>query len=106
VPIFRSVAFGLRHEAQSHLRGAGRLSPRAGLAWSPRSNLGLQAGAGVFNDWYAADVYERTLQLDGLRQRESLIAGPGFPDPSAGGIGQATTAEPGRRIELGASLSF
>jgi hypothetical protein len=75
-----TLSGGLRLEAQSGL-GA-RPLPRAGIAWSPRSKLTLQAGFGLFTDWLALDVEQTAQQLDGERQRELRLVEPAWPIPS------------------------
>ena len=81
------VSAGLRYEAQTHVGDALNLAPRAHVTWSPfKSNrTTLRAGAGVFYDWFEDSLYEQSLRLDGVRQRDIIIRNPGYPDPSAGG---------------------
>lgn len=82
-----TLSFGLRYEWQNHLRDHNNFAPRAGLAWSPfkQGTMTIRAGAGLFYDWFGADIYEQTLRINGARQRETVINNPGFPDPFAGG---------------------
>jgi hypothetical protein len=82
-----TLNFGVRHEVQSHLGDKNNFAPRAGAAWSPFKDgrTTLRAGAGIFYDWFAAETFEQTLRVDGLRQRDIVILSPGFPDPIAGG---------------------
>ena len=51
-------------------------------------SLPVRIGAGVFNDWYEADVYEQTLRVNGERQRDLIVSFPGYPDPLSGGVAQ------------------
>jgi len=39
----------------------------------------------LFYDWFDARSYEQTLRVDGIRQRDIVISGAGYPDPWAGG---------------------
>jgi hypothetical protein len=75
-----TLSGGLRVEAQSGL-GAQPL-PRAGIAWSPRSKLTLQAGFGLFTDWLGLDTLQTAQQLDGQHQRELRVVDPAWPVPS------------------------
>ncbi len=82
-----SMSFGLRHEIQTHTDDYLNFAPRFGTTWSPfkSGSLTFRAGAGIFYDWYEAQTYEQTLRVDGVRQAETVIQSPGFPDPFAGG---------------------
>jgi hypothetical protein len=82
-----TLSLGLRHEWQSHVDRAWNLAPRVGLAWSPFENgrTTFRGGAGVFYDWYEAETYEQTLQVDGTRQQDLVVRNPGWPDPFDGG---------------------
>jgi TonB dependent receptor/Carboxypeptidase regulatory-like domain len=98
-----SLSLGLRHEVQSNLGDDSNFAPRFGLAWSPFKDgkTTIRAGAGVFYDWLAAEVYEQTLRVDGERQREMVVQSPGFPDPADG---SAPVLLPPSRIQLAPSL--
>ncbi len=90
-----SVSAGLRHEWQSHLPDAQNWAPRAGFTWTPRAGrTTVRGGYGVFYDWYRSELYEQTLRVDGISQRELLVLQPGYPDPFAGAT--AVTLPPGR----------
>lgn len=82
-----TLSVGVRHEWQSHVDGRWNFAPRAGLAWSPFGDgrTTFRGGAGVFYDWYEAETYEQTLQVDGTRQQDLVIRNPGWPDPFGGG---------------------
>lgn len=86
-----TLSVGLRHEWQSHLDDALNLAPRVGYAWSPFENgrTSFRGGAGLFYDWYDADTYEQTLQVDGERLTDLVVRSPGFPDPLSGGTASA-----------------
>ena len=64
-----------------------------GFTWSPNSKTTIRGGAGRFFGWYEADVYEQTLRLDGVREREILLNNPSWPDafPGAGGADLRST---------------
>jgi hypothetical protein len=84
---------GLRYEVQTHLSDFNSLGPRIGITWAPFKNgkTSLRASWGVFYDWLAANTYEQTLRVDGIRQRELNIENPSFPDPgNVDGIFSAT----------------
>lgn len=82
-----TLSYGVRHEFQSHVGDHNNFAPRAGIAWSPFKDgkTTFRAGAGIFYDWLAAETYEQTLRVDGVRQQDLVILNPGFPDPLAGG---------------------
>jgi len=90
------LSYGVRHEMQTHLSDRANLAPRVGLAWTPTKSgaVTVRAGAGLFYDWFESSTYEQTLRVDGLRQRDFVVLGPGFPDPLDGGTGLALP--PGR----------
>jgi hypothetical protein len=94
---------GLRHEFQKHMADRNNFAPRIGLAWSPFSDgkMTFRAGAGIFYDWFAANIFEQTLRLDGQRQREIVIRQPGFPNPFNGG---STVVLPPSRYERDAAM--
>jgi hypothetical protein len=94
-----SISARLRYEFQSNLDDRNNLAPRFGVAWSPFKDgkTTLRAGAGIFYDWLAAEVYEQTLRVDGNRQRETVIQNPGFPDPASSA---APVFLPPSRIQL------
>jgi hypothetical protein len=98
-----TLSVGLRHEFQKHLADRNNFAPRVGLAWSPfpDGRMTFRAGAGIFYDWFAANVFEQTLRLDGRRQRELVVRQPGFPDPFDGG---AALVLPPSRYERDAAL--
>ena len=79
---------GLRYEAQTHLSDFNAFGPRFGVTWAPfkSGKTTLRASAGVFTDWLAANTYEQTLRVDGLRQQELNIVNPAYPDPGNVGL--------------------
>lgn len=74
---------GIRYEAQTHLSDVNNFGPRFGLTWSPGKSgkTTLRASAGIFFDWLSTNTYERTLRVDGVRQRELNIINPSYPVP-------------------------
>jgi hypothetical protein len=100
-----TVSYGVRHEMQSHVPGKFNLAPRLGFVWSPKKNgsITLRGGAGVFYDWFAAQVYEQTLRVDGERQRDRVIVNPGYPNPFSSG---AQTLLPPSRIQIDPNLQI
>jgi hypothetical protein len=89
------VGFGFRHDWQSLVEDGNNFAPRASLSWTPKEQpkTTVTAGVGVFNEWYQPWVYEQTLLLDGIRQRDFIVRDPGYPDP-LGGQGLAALPPP------------
>ncbi len=94
-----SLSLGVRQEIQSHVGDWINLAPRAGVTWSPFKSgaTTLRAGAGIFYDWYDAQIYEQTLRVDGVRQVDLAALDPGYPDPLAGG--SVIPLPPGRIVQ-------
>lgn len=86
---------GIRYEAQTHLSDRNNFGPRFGLTWSPGKSgkTTLRASAGIFYDWLSTNTYERTLRVDGVRQREENIINPPYPFPPALGTGLASATD-------------
>jgi hypothetical protein len=82
-----TISGGLRQELQTHLDDGLNLAPRFGVTWSPFSHgkTTVRGGGGIFYEWLESEIYEQTLRVDGLRQRDLVITNPGYPDPFAGG---------------------
>lgn len=80
-----TLSGGVRQEYQTHIGGL-HLAPRGGLAWSPFRNgkTTIRGGAGLFFDWFDAQLYEQAVQLDGNHQQIQTIVDPGYPNPLAG----------------------
>jgi len=74
---------GIRGDAQSHLSQPMVVSPRLGLNWTviPRRKTAIRASAGMFRQGYDAGIYEQTILVNGVDQRDIVIANPGYPDP-------------------------
>jgi hypothetical protein len=97
-----TLSGGLRQEYQSHIGGL-RLGPRGSAVWSPFKNgkTTVRGGAGVFFDWFDAQMYGQAVQLDGTHQQISTIVQPGYPDPVLGG---RAVLLPNGRVQLAADL--
>lgn len=82
-----TLSYGVRHELQTHLSDRSNFAPRFGFAWSPLKSgkVTLRGGAGLFYDWFAAGTFEQTVRVDGVRQRDTVVRDPGYPDPLANG---------------------
>ena len=91
-----TLSYGVRHELQNNVPGKFNVAPRFGFVYSPKKDgtITFRGGAGIFYDWFAAQVYEQTLRVDGERQRDLVIINPGFPDPFSNGT--QTTLPPSR----------
>ena len=82
-----SMSFGLRYEVQTHTSDYLNFAPRFGTTWSPfkSGSTTIRGGAGVFYEWYDAQIYEQTIRVDGTHQTDLVVQNPGFPDPFVGG---------------------
>lgn len=81
------MSLGLRYEAQSLLSDRNNFAPRAHVTWSPfkSAKTTFRAGAGVFYDWYDTGLYEDTLRVNGINQRDIIIDNPCYPNPNCEG---------------------
>jgi hypothetical protein len=97
-----SVSIGVRNEMQSHVDDRLNLMPRLGFTATPWGNrTSIRGGYGLFYDWYSANLYDQTLRVDGVSQRDLLILNPGFPNPL---IGQNVQILPRGRIQADPNL--
>lgn len=92
---------GLRQERHSFVPDDWNLAPRGGVTWSPTSSTTVRAGGGLFFDWLGADVFEQSRRLDGSRETEWIVPGPGYPDPLSGSAG---TTPPSARVQMDPAL--
>ncbi len=97
-----SLSVGARQEMQSHLDGMLNLMPRVGYTWSPAGwKTTFRGGYGIFHDWYDSGLYDQTLRVNGIDQRDLLILNPGYPDPLAG---STAVVLPGGRVQADPNL--
>jgi outer membrane receptor for ferrienterochelin and colicin len=99
-----SYSLGLRNEAQSHIDDRLNLMPRVGFTWAPFGNrMPIRGGYGVFYDWYEASLYDQTLRVNGVSQRDLLILNPGYPNPFSGTLADV---QPGGRVQSDPNLTL
>ncbi|HZP02411.1 MAG TPA: carboxypeptidase regulatory-like domain-containing protein [Terriglobia bacterium] len=79
-----SLSAGLRYETQNQIGDHRDFAPRLGLAWGlGRGQTGqprtvVRAGAGLFYDRFSPDLTLEALRLNGVTQRQYLVANPDF----------------------------
>jgi hypothetical protein len=99
-----SFGIGVRNEMQSHIDDHLNLMPRAGFTWTPWGNrTAIRGGYGLFHDWYESNLYDQTLRVNGIAQRDLLILNPGYPDPFTGVVADV---QPGGRIQASPDLEM
>jgi hypothetical protein len=99
-----SFGVGVRNEMQSHIDDHLNLMPRVGFTWTPWGNrTSIRGGYGLFHDWYESNLYDTTLRVNGIAQRDLLILNPGYPDPSTGVMADV---QPGGRIQASPDLEM
>jgi hypothetical protein len=86
------ISPGLRYQVQSHLQDYNNFDPRMSLSYQLNKNTILRFGAGVFHQDFSVGNYLQLQQLNGVNQTQIVIRNPLYPDPFAGGIGQAVPA--------------
>jgi hypothetical protein len=97
-----SLSLGVREELQTHVSDWTNFMPRAGFSWNPfGAKTAIRGGYGLFHDWLAADLYDQSLRVDGVAQRDLLILDPGYPDPFAGA---SAVVLPGGRVQIDPAL--
>lgn len=111
-----TLSFGVRQEMQSLIDDKINLMPRLGVTYSPRNaKTILRGGYGLFYDWYDSGLYDQTLRVNGISQRDLRINCPGFPDPfvtstDAACLGSLTPGvlpiQPGGRIQASPDLQM
>jgi hypothetical protein len=82
---------GLRHDLQTHLRDWANFTPRVGINWTPfpGRRTTVRASYNTFSRFFEASLYEQTLRVNGLQQRDLVISNPGYPDPFSSGVLEA-----------------
>jgi hypothetical protein len=110
-----TISVGIRQEMQSLIADKLNLMPRLGLTYSPRSSKTvIRGGYGLFYDWYESNLYDQTLRVNGVAQRDLRINCPGYPDPYAvsadapcrAALDGAPVIQPGGRIQAGPNLDM
>jgi len=108
-----TISVGVRQELQSLIGDKLNVMPRLGLTYSPRSSRTIiRGGYGLFYDWYDATLYDQTLRVNGIAQRDLRVNCPGYPDafaPSADlscldTLGGVPVIQPGGRIQASPNL--
>ena len=99
-----SLSVGVREELQTHVSDWANFMPRAGFSWNPfGAKTTIRGGYGIFHDWFAADLYDQSLRVDGVAQRDLLILNPGYPDPFSGA---SAVVLPGGRVQIAPDLDM
>jgi hypothetical protein len=110
-----TISVGVRQEMQSLIADKLNLMPRLGLTYSPRSSKTIiRGGYGLFYDWYESNLYDQTLRVNGITQRDLRVNCPGYPDPFASSadvscrsaLGGVPLVQPGGRIQASPSLDM
>jgi hypothetical protein len=97
-----SMSIGVRQELQNHIDDKLNLMPRLGFTWNVNgSRTIVRGGYGTFHDWYDSNLYDQTLRVDGVTQRDLLVLNPGFPDPT-GSV--SSIVLPGGRVQAADDL--
>jgi hypothetical protein len=78
--------------------------PRLGFSWNAPAKLTVRGGYGTFYDWYDTGLYDQTLRVNGVSQRDLLIFNPGYPNPLVGG--EDTVILPGGRVQSAPDLQM
>jgi hypothetical protein len=82
---------GVRYELQTHLADYNNVGPRFGVTWSPGKSgkTTIRGSVGIFYDWLSTGVYEQTLRVNGVSQKELTVDNPPYPIRDAIGTGIA-----------------
>ena len=96
-----SFGIGVRNEMQSHINDRLNLMPRVGFTWTPWGNrTAIRGGYGLFYDWYESNLYDQTLRVNGIAQRDIVINGIPIRERHAG------AAAAGGRIQASPDLKM
>ena len=99
-----SLSLGVREELQTHVPDRANVMPRAGFSWNPMGiKTTIRGGFGLFHDWLDAELYDQSLRVDGVAQRDLLVLDPGYPDPFAGA---SAVVLPGGRVQIEPALDM
>lgn len=99
-----SYSVGVREELQNHVNDAFNVMPRLGFTLTPPgSKTTIRGGYGLFYDWYDSNLYDQTLRVNGVSQRDLLILNPGYPDPFNG---SSSMVLPGGRVQADPDLKL
>ena len=99
-----SFSVGVRQEMQSLIDDKLNVMPRLGFSWNAPAKLVVRGGYGTFYDWYETALYDQTLRVNGISQRDLLIFNPGFPNPFIGG--ENSVILPGGRVQAATDLQM
>jgi len=98
-----SFSVGARQEMQSLIDDKLNVMPRLGFSWNAPAKLTVRGGYGTFYDWYDTGLYDQTLRVNGVDQRDLLILSPGYPNPF---LGADTVVLPGGRVQAAPGLEM
>jgi len=98
-----SFSVGARQEMQSLIGDKLNVMPRLGFSWNAPKKLTIRGGYGTFYDWYDTNLYDQTLRVNGISQRDLLIMNPGYPFPF---VGADTVILPGGRVQSAPDLQM
>ena len=99
-----SYSVGVRNETQSLISDKVNIMPRVGFTWTPRGNkTTLRGGYGLFYDWYDTGLYDQTLRVNGVDQKDILVLNAGYPFPFTG---VQADIQPSGRIQAAPDLKM
>jgi hypothetical protein len=106
IRVSRNLSFsvGVRQEMQSLIDDKLNVMPRLGFSWNAPAKLTVRGGYGTFYDWYDTGLYDQTLRVNGVSQRDLLILNPGYPNPFVGG--NDSVILPGGRVQSAPDLQM